>query len=81
MSGFFKTIVQFRDGDTTISVDWLGGDDHRVTYTQDGSEFKSVECASLGQAFAEVYRFAAEDYVIADESCKVNVEIIYNAAG
>lgn len=77
----FKTIVQFKDGDTTITVDWLGGDNHRVTYTEDDVEFKHVDCESLGQAFVEVYRFAAEDYVIASEDCKVDLRVLYNAAG
>lgn len=79
--GTFKTIVQFKDGDTTITVDWLGGNAHRVTYTEDGFEFKHVDCESLGQAFVEVYRFAAEDYVIAAQDCKVELEVLYNAAG
>lgn len=73
----FKTIVQFTDGDTTITVDRLGGNKHQVVYTSDGFDFKHIECETLADAFVEVYRFAAEDYVIADEGCKVELKVLY----
>ena len=70
------TVATIRDGDTMIIVEWLGGDDHRVTFAQDGEEFKTVECQSLSYAFAAVYEFSAYEHLIVDEDHKVDVRVL-----
>lgn len=70
------TVATLRDGDTLIIVEWLGGDDHRVTFSQDGEEFKHVDCPSLAYAFAAVYEFSAyEHLIIEDPSYKCDVRV------
>lgn len=71
------TVASFKDGDTTICVDWLGGDDHRVSFSNENEgEFKAVECQSLSYAFAAVYEFAAYDHLlIEDPYYKVDVRV------
>jgi hypothetical protein len=70
-----STVATLKDGDVLIIVEWLGGDDHRVTFSQDGDEFKSVECQSLAYAFAAVYEFSAYEHVICEPDYTVDVRV------
>lgn len=69
------TIATLKDGDTLIIVEWLGGDDHRVTFSDEGREFKYVDCSSLAYAFAAVYEFSAYEHLICDENYRVDVRV------